>query len=504
MAAQVREGIDGLLGLVWLRRLAQSLRDYAANRRAQVSKGADDGAIQRLEADVKAFETGVAEAEARLREIETQLSSLEAERDQLTRKLAGSAGRTRAELEALIRQRGDAERDLDAVRNQLSSLTDGPLPLSLAGPRLRERLIARLAAEARREQWLASATETRQRAEGVLAGTRAGLETIVPPLSEAQREAVEGAIRHALERLWNPPPVDVAEGFRHEHATARLREAVRARLEDAARVTAATVTDILDREAKLASTLRKIRAEVDAAESTDATVEQDRERLDELNRQIAALSREAGEKRNIVSSRGEELRQKRAELARLTESLDQSKRPARLARRAEEIAMMLDALLAEARPLQSRAIAEEMTRAIGAMAHKKDLFRSVEITDDGEVRLLGPGRQNLREYDLSAGEKQVFTQALFAAVASVSQRVFPLVIDTPLGRLDEEHRLGVLRFLADRPGQVILISTDTEVVGPYLDAIRGRVAAAWLLRNITEGEDGRSWAERSYFPGQGF
>lgn len=212
--------------------------------------------------------------------------------------------------------------------------------------------------------------------------------------------------------------------------------------------------------------MRSLPPEVDAAEGRDPGLEQDRERLEALNRRIDSLSREQGEKRSIVSSRGEELRQKRAELARLTQGLDQSKRPARLARRAEEIALMLDNLLADARPMQSRAIAAEMARAIGAMAHKKDLFRSVEITDDGEVRLLGPGGQNLRDYDLSAGEKQIFTQALFAAVAAVSQRVFPLVIDTPLGRLDEEHRIGVLRFLAERTGQVILISTDTEVVGP--------------------------------------
>jgi DNA sulfur modification protein DndD len=287
MGAQVKEGIDGLLGLVWLRRLAQSLRDYAANRRGQVAKGADAATILRLEAEVKQLDVQVAGAEMRLKEIETELAGLDSERLTLTRKLAGTGGRTRAEL------------------------------------------------------------------------------------------------------------------------------------------------------------------------------------------------------------------------ARLIQTLDQTKRPARLAKRAEEIALMLDDLLRDARPLQSREIADEMTRAIGAMAHKKDLFRRVEITEDGEVRLLGPGGHNLRDYDLSAGEKQVFTQALFAAVAAVSQRIFPLVIDTPLGRLDEEHRIGVLRFLAERPSQVILISTDTEVVGPYLDAVRDRVAGAWLLRNTTEGDSGRSWVERGYFPGQG-
>lgn len=164
---------------------------------------------------------------------------------------------------------------------------------------------------------------------------------------------------------------------------------------------------------------------------------------------------------------------------------------------------MLDELCADALPLQTTAIAKEMTKAIRAMAHKKDLFQRVNITSDSEVQLLGPDGRNLREIDLSAGEKQVFTQALFAAVTAVSERIFPLVIDTPLGRLDDEHRIGVLKHLAQRSSQVILISTNTEVVGPYLQAIRSRVAKAYRIENKTEGDIGSSWPVEGYFSGQG-
>jgi len=145
-----------------------------------------------------------------------------------------------------------------------------------------------------------------------------------------------------------------------------------------------------------------------------------------------------------------------------------------------------------------------MTDAIRAMAHRNDYLNRVEIGEDGQVRLLAPNGRNLREFDLSAGEKQIFTQALFAAIARVSGRVFPLVIDTPLGRLDEEHRLNVLRHLAERDGQVILISTNTEVVNGYLDAIRHRVLKAYRIENRTTGDLGISWPVEGYFPGQGF
>ena len=92
------------------------------------------------------------------------------------------------------------------------------------------------------------------------------------------------------------------------------------------------------------------------------------------------------------------------------------------------------------------------------------------------MQLLNTDGVDVRAYDLSAGEKQIFTQSLISAVSSVSGRMFPMLIDTPLGRLDIEHRKGVLRHLANREHQVILLSTNTEVAGEYLREIEAACA----------------------------
>src|SRR5690606_9586087 len=186
---------------------------------------------------------------------------------------------------------------------------------------------------------------------------------------------------------------------------------------------------------------------------------------------VGLMREERGSLINVTKSRSADLEQKRKELARLTGHLDQSQKPAQLAARAEQVAEMLGNLLEEAWPLQSEAVAEEMSQGIQAMAHRNDYLQEVRINDEGDVELSSPDGRDLRQYDLSAGEKQIFTQALFSAIAEVSQKSFPLVIDTPLGRLDEDHRLNVLKHITNRRGQVILISTDTEVVGQYLEAV---------------------------------
>jgi DNA sulfur modification protein DndD len=105
----------------------------------------------------------------------------------------------------------------------------------------------------------------------------------------------------------------------------------------------------------------------------------------------------------------------------------------------------------------------------------------------------------MRRYDLSAGEKQIFTQALISAVSSVSGRGFPMVVDTPLGRLDIEHRKGVLNHLVQREHQVILLSTNTEVVGEYLREIAPHVQKKYLVHFERVGDIGQSTARPGYF-----
>ena len=51
-----------------------------------------------------------------------------------------------------------------------------------------------------------------------------------------------------------------------------------------------------------------------------------------------------------------------------------------------------------------------------------------------------------------------------------------------MARLSREQRIGVLNTFTDRSGQVILLSTDEEVVDDKLDAIRERLVAAYELK----------------------
>ena len=283
-----------------------------------------------------------------------------------------------------------------------------------------------------------------------------------------------------------------------------MNDRVRQRLSDAARLTNATISDLLTRMDVAARSVRTLDDAINATQTAAPDLEDKKQRLLGMSARIGALHEQLGAHKNLVESRRPQLTQKRGELSKLTEAIDSAERPARLAKRALQVMAMLADLIDEAWPMQAGEVSAAMTEAIHTMAHRRDLLHRVEITDDAEVRLLTRDGRNLRDFDLSAGEKQIFTQSLFSAIAKVSKRIFPLVIDTPLGRLDEEHRINVLRHLAGRDSQVILISTNTEVVGQYLDAIRPQILKAYRIKNKTNDNIGKSHAAEGYFSGQGF
>ena len=80
------------------------------------------------------------------------------------------------------------------------------------------------------------------------------------------------------------------------------------------------------------------------------------------------------------------------------------------------------------------------------------------------------------------GEKQLFAQAMLKALAEVSGRKLPMIIDTPLARLDSIHRDRLVEnFYPTASHQVIILSTDTEIDISYKEKLTPYLAQSYLL-----------------------
>lgn len=97
------------------------------------------------------------------------------------------------------------------------------------------------------------------------------------------------------------------------------------------------------------------------------------------------------------------------------------------------------------------------------LIRKNGFINNFKIEDQG-IYLMDDNENKLNHSNLSAGEKQLFVLSLLYAVIQSSDRHVPLMFDTLLGRLDEEHRDNVFKeFISSCPDQVIILATDSEL-----------------------------------------
>lgn len=89
---------------------------------------------------------------------------------------------------------------------------------------------------------------------------------------------------------------------------------------------------------------------------------------------------------------------------------------------------------------------------------------------------------------LSAGEKQIFIMALYQALAHLNKIDVPYIVDTPFARIDKEHRGKILeQFFKQLNGQIIILSTDEEIVDGYQDMVSDMVSNTFVLNHTANG-----------------
>ncbi len=115
--------------------------------------------------------------------------------------------------------------------------------------------------------------------------------------------------------------------------------------------------------------------------------------------------------------------------------------------------------------------------------HAYEIMQSKMINGVNEIVLPVEVKQQL-----SAGEKQIFIMALYQALSQLNKIDVPYIVDTPFARIDKEHREKILeKFFKKLNGQIIILSTDEEIVGDYQNVISDVVSNTFVLNHTSKG-----------------
>jgi DNA sulfur modification protein DndD len=143
-------------------------------------------------------------------------------------------------------------------------------------------------------------------------------------------------------------------------------------------------------------------------------------------------------------------------------------------------------------------LADSLINCLDVLMHKKIFNKAVINPDNFKVTLYDLADKPVPKEELSAGEKQIYAIAILWALAKTSGRALPFIVDTPLGRLDSEHRLNLVQnFFPVASHQVIIFSTDTEIDKQYFEELSEDISRSFQLDY--NNSEGRTIVDKGYF-----
>ena len=212
---------------------------------------------------------------------------------------------------------------------------------------------------------------------------------------------------------------------------------------------------------------------------------------------------EAEQKRR-VSINGEVLRinaEYKKYVERLLSNLESNDDRDRLLRYAHQANNLLHEYRIRLQRQKIGILATTMTQCYKQLANKKNLINKIEMDDVTlDFTYYDFNGERIPNDSLSAGERQLMVISLLWALAKCSKKKLPVIIDTPLSRMDSNHRVSLITtYFPQASEQTIILSTDSEIDRHYYEIMKENVGDEFTL--VYDDVQKRSVIKHGYFAG---
>lgn len=487
---QVKQGLEGLLGIVLLRNLAERLRDFEASKRSSVSS-VDEENIDRMLQALNADEARLDALRKDADESNEKLQRLKDERQSYIERItaAGGGGGDIATVKDLVEEREGLRAAQREVQKALERILSDKLPFHLMPRELLREFKQQLQSEMALSAWQAECRALqpkRDKFEGAFLG--ASTPEFSPELTSEQLAVIKARIETAWASLFHPPPSNCADSILHAYLHEGLREKALGFL-DSISVGQQDVQDLLAQQRSLIEQIDELGRKVSRVEGIDrdGTMAALKENLARVSREIDDMESHLRDDDREVMGLEATVNNTRSRYQQEAKRRDETSPVRQLISKSERVRSVIDEVVPLLFPLKVKALASAMTRVYKQLAHKSQVAK-IEIDNDGTTTILGKTGKEI-EFDRSAGENQIFATALIAGLAEVSRVRAPMVVDTPLGRLDSMHRENIFKFWTGNENrQVILLSQDKEIDTDFYARIHKHVGVTYLLEHIDVGD----------------
>lgn len=255
-----------------------------------------------------------------------------------------------------------------------------------------------------------------------------------------------------------------------------------------------TIEDFNEIKIKL-SDLNKTLSKVDA-DLEDELILEYSSKKETADFNIAEKNRQIGENNQQITKLRSDIVRLNQQLVTLVKKVDINEQNKLKIQKSSQYIDVLNQFLDEQKNKHKDSLEETILSELKILMHKLNSEpNQTKFIEDVKVTILASGQgmkitlfdqddNEIRKESLSSGEKQIYISCLIKAILKESVKNLPIFIDTPLGRLDEEHRDNITKkYYPALSEQVVLFSTNSEITPKRFKEISGNISKSYLLFN---------------------
>lgn len=201
-----------------------------------------------------------------------------------------------------------------------------------------------------------------------------------------------------------------------------------------------------------------------------------KEALKKLENEKEALILKLGACKQKISSLETELKRLEYEIKAQESNNKRLEINAHHIARAEQAQNVFESYKTQLRIKYREDIELAVNKYVKKLLDSNNLIEKIELNENFELRYKDKKGNDIGLANISAGMKQLVAQGLLWALSEISGNNVPVVIGTPMARIDREHQENLLKiYFPQAAQQVILLPTNSEI-----DIEKYKILKPWI------------------------
>jgi DNA sulfur modification protein DndD len=224
----------------------------------------------------------------------------------------------------------------------------------------------------------------------------------------------------------------------------------------------------------------------------DELIKSFRDKQKDIQRKLYSCNADIEQLNIKIGAIGNEQTQIKSQISALTKKIDTADLYKDKDNLTKELVAELKIFIKEYKEAKKKSLEERILAGLDTLMHKKVIKKvEVEMIDEHiNIRILNGRGEEIPKESLSMGEKQLYATALLKALVEESNINFPVFVDSPMQKFDEDHAANVIKYFYPNISEQVVIFPilKKELTQDEFKMLSKNISKCYLIDNKGESE----------------